>query len=101
VRTIPDPSLEGFSIMTTLLTPRLADFSQEDRAVLERMAKRMGRTPEALLDPSIMGVQAHWPAWLEANHLETNQAYRIQGKLPQIAKEAIHVAVSMTNHCSY
>lgn len=87
--------------MTTLRTPRLADFSAEDRALLERTAKRMGRTAEALLEPSIMGVQTHWPAWLEANHLETNQSYRIQGKLPPIAKEAIHVAVSMTNHCSY
>jgi alkylhydroperoxidase family enzyme len=87
--------------MTTLHDPQLADFSEEDRAILERMAKRLGRTPEALLDASIMGVQAHWPAWLEANHQETNQAYRIPGKLPQIAKEAIHVAVSMTNHCSY
>lgn len=87
--------------MTTLHTPRLADFSEDDRAILERMAKRMGRTPEAVLEPSIMGGQAHWPAWLEANHLETNYSYRIQGKLPPIAKEAIHVAVSMTNHCSY
>lgn len=87
--------------MTTLHTPQLSDFSDEDRAILERMAKRLGRTTEALLDPSIMGVQTHWPAWLEVNHLETNHSYRIQGKLPQIAKEAIHVAVSMTNHCSY
>lgn len=87
--------------MTTLHTPQLSDFSEEDRTILERVAKRMGRTPAALLEPSIMGVQAHWPAWLEANHLETNQSYRTQGKLPPIAKEAIHVAVSMTNHCSY
>jgi alkylhydroperoxidase family enzyme len=87
--------------MTTLHTPRLTDFSLEDRAILERMAKRMGRTPEAVLEPSIMGVQTHWPAWLEANHAETSQSYRIQGKLTPIAKEAIHVAVSITNHCSY
>ncbi len=87
--------------MTTLHTPQLSDFSEEDRAILERLAKRMGQTPEGLLSPSIHGVQTHWPAWLEANHLESNQAYRIQGKLPQIAKEAIHVAVSMTNHCNY
>lgn len=87
--------------MTTLHTPRLEEFSTEDRAILERVAKRLGRMPEALLEPSIMGVQGHWPAWLEANHAETNQSYRIQGKLPQLAKEAIHVAVSMTNHCSY
>ncbi|MGQ0524154.1 MAG: hypothetical protein ACT4P8_10895 [Betaproteobacteria bacterium] len=87
--------------MTTLHTAQLADFSEEDRAILERLAKRMGKTIEALLEPSIMGVQTHWPAWLEANHLETNHSYRLQGKLPPLAKEAIHVAVSMTNHCSY
>lgn len=87
--------------MTRLRTPQLSDFSEDDRTILERLAKRTGQTPEGLLNPSILGVQAHWPAWLEANHLESNQAYRIQGKLPQIAKEAIHVAVSMTNHCSY
>ncbi|MBI3916753.1 MAG: hypothetical protein HY322_07070 [Betaproteobacteria bacterium] len=87
--------------MTTLHTAQLADFSEEDRAILARLAKRMGRTVEALLEPSIMGVQTHWPAWLEANHLETNYSYRLQGKLPPLAKEAIHVAVSMTNHCSY
>ena len=87
--------------MTTLHTPQLSDFSDEDRAILERMAKRMGQSAEQLLHPSIFGVQAHWPAWLEANHAETNQAYRIQGKLPPLAKEAMHVAVSMTNHCNY
>lgn len=87
--------------MTTLRNPRWNDFAPEERATLERLAKRMGRTVDALLEPSIMGVQTHWPAWLEANHNETTQAYRLQGKLPPIAKEAIHVAVSMTNHCSY
>lgn len=87
--------------MTTLRTPELSDFTAEEQAVLERLARRMGRSTQALLEPSIMGVQTHWPAWLEANHAETNQAYRLQGMLPQIAKEAIHVAVSMTNHCSY
>ena len=39
--------------MTTLRTPQLADFSPEDQAVLERVAKGMGQTPEQLLRPSI------------------------------------------------
>ena len=87
--------------MTTLHTPQMSELSEEDRAILERVAKRTGQSPEQLLQPSIFGVQAHWPAWLEANHVESNQAYRLQGKLPQLAKEAMHVAVSMTNHCNY
>ncbi|HEU0073741.1 MAG TPA: hypothetical protein VFS30_06995 [Dehalococcoidia bacterium] len=87
--------------MTTLRTPKLSDFSEDDRAILERMAKRTGQSPEQLLNPSIFGVQTHWPAWLEANHAETGMAYMLQGKLPRLAKEAIHTAVSMTNHCNY
>ena len=87
--------------MTTLRTRQLSDLSPDDQAILERVAKRMGQRPEDVLRPGIFGVQAHWPAWLEANHVESNQAYRLQGKLPQLAKEAMHVAVSMTNHCNY
>jgi hypothetical protein len=65
----------------TLHTPQLADFSQEDRAILKRVAKRMGRTPEALLDPSIMGVQAHGPPgskriiWKPTRHTESRESY--------------------------
>lgn len=87
--------------MSTLHRPQLSDFSEEERTVLDRIAKRMARSTEELLNPSIFGVQAHWPAWLEANQAETNQTYRIQGKLPQLVKESMHVAVSMTNSCEY
>lgn len=87
--------------MTTLQTPKLSDFSAEDQATLTRVAKRMGQTPEELLRPGIFGVQAHWPAWLESNFLQTMYGYRLQGVLPPLAKEAMHVAVSMTNHCSF
>ena len=87
--------------MTTLRAPRFADFPEEERAVLERVARRMGQSPEELLSTGIWGVQAHWPAWLEANQEEARYAYRWQGSLPRLAKEAIHVAVSMTNNCDY
>jgi len=47
------------------------------------------------------GVQAHWPAWLEANVDHALATYMARGTLPPLAKEAMHVAVSMTNHCEY
>jgi len=87
--------------MTTLRAPRLEDLSAEDRETLERVARRMGQSPEALLRPSIFGVQAHWPAWLEANFEHSLATYLFHGTLPPLAKEAMHVGVSMTNHCEY
>jgi alkylhydroperoxidase family enzyme len=87
--------------MTTLHQPQLSDFSSDDRATLERVAKRMGQTPEQLLRPGIFGVQAHWPAWLEANYVQTLYGYRMHGVLPPLAKEAMHVAISMTNRCNF
>lgn len=87
--------------MTTLKTPQLSEFSAEDQAILERVAKRMAQKPEDLLRPGIFGVQTHWPAWLEANFDQTLCGYRMHGVLPSIAKEAMHVAVSMTNQCSF
>lgn len=87
--------------MTTLRMPELSDFSKDECATLERVAKRMACTPQDLLRPWIFGVQAHWPAWLEANFQQTLDGYRRQGVLPPLAKEAMHVAVSMTNHCNY
>jgi len=87
--------------MTTLKTPQLTDFSDEERATLERIAKRAGVATEQLLEPGIFGVQAHWPAWLEANLDQSFATYFARGALPQLAKEAMHVAVSMTNHCEY
>jgi hypothetical protein len=87
--------------MTTLRAPRVEDFSDEERSVLDRVAKRMGRPVEELIEPSIFGVQAHWPAWLEANFDHSLVTYMRPGVLPQIAKEAMHVAVSVTNNCEY
>jgi alkylhydroperoxidase family enzyme len=87
--------------VTTLHAPLLTDFSLDDRAILERLAQRMGQPVENLLRPSIFGVQAHWPAWLEANFQHSLSTYWLQGVLPPLAKEAMHVAVSMTNRCEY
>jgi alkylhydroperoxidase family enzyme len=87
--------------MTTLRTPQLSDLSPDDQTTLERVAKRMGRRAEDLLRPGIFGVQTHWPAWLEANHEQTLHGYRMHGSLPDLAKEAMHVAVSMTNRCNF
>lgn len=87
--------------MTTLQTPQLSDFSPGDQATLERVAKRMGQKPDEVLRPGIFGVQAHWPAWMEANLEQTLHGYRMHGVLPPLAKEAMHVAVSMTNHCNF
>jgi alkylhydroperoxidase family enzyme len=87
--------------MTTLRIPEPSDFSTDDYATLERVAKRMGQKPEDLLRPGIFGVQTSWPAWLEANFDQTVHGYRMHGVLPQLAKEAMHVAVSMANHCHF
>jgi alkylhydroperoxidase family enzyme len=87
--------------MTTLRAPQLGALSAEDRQTLERVARRMGRAPEGLLRPGIFGVQSHWPAWLEANFEHSLVTYLHHGTLPPIAREAMHVAVSMTNHCDY
>jgi alkylhydroperoxidase family enzyme len=51
--------------------------------------------------PGIFGVQVHWPGWLEANFEHSLATYLLHGTLPPLAKEAMHVAVSMTNHCEY
>ena len=87
--------------MTTLHAPQITDFASEDRAILERLAKRMGQSIEDLLRPGIFGVQTHWPAWLEANFQHSLATYLLPGTLPPLAKEAMHVAVSMANRCEY
>jgi alkylhydroperoxidase family enzyme len=87
--------------MTTLRVPQSSELSSDDHAILERVAKRMGQTVEGLLRPGIFGVQTHWPAWLEANFEHSLATYLFRGTLPPLAKEAMHVAVSVTNNCEY
>jgi hypothetical protein len=81
--------------------PQLSDLAAADRTTLERVAKRMGQRPEDLIRPGIFGVQAHWPAWLEANYEQTLHGYRMHGSLPSLAKEVMHVAVSISNDCKF
>lgn len=87
--------------MPTLRTLNVADLSNEERAVLERLAARTGRSLEQLLAPGVFGVQTHWPAWLDANLDHSLATYYGRGSLSQLAKEAMHVGVSMVNHCEY
>ena len=49
----------------------------------------------------IWGAQAHWLPYMSANHKQALSSYQMQGVLPQRAKEAMHVAVSMCNTCKY
>jgi hypothetical protein len=85
--------------MPTLRFPRPEELSAEDRAVLERVAKRRGTTVETLSE--IWRAQAHWPALLEANVSESMQAFMQIGRLPMLTKQAMHVAVSMANACDF
>jgi hypothetical protein len=83
----------------TLRFPRPEDLSSEDRAVLERAAKRRGTTIEGLSE--IWKAQAHWPALLEANLAESGEAFLRIARLPMLTKQAMHVAVSMANACDF
>lgn len=85
--------------MPTLRFPRGDDLSPDDRDVLERVAKRRGTTVEGLSE--VWKAQAHWPALLEANVRESSAAFMAAGKLPPLTKQAMHVAVSMSNACDF
>ncbi|MBI3968851.1 MAG: hypothetical protein HY329_24705 [Chloroflexi bacterium] len=85
--------------MPTLRFPRVDTLTPDDRDLLEHIAKRIGSTPDQLSD--IWRAQAYWPQWLAANHQETLYGFRLQGRLPTLTKEAMHVAVSAANRCEY
>ena len=85
--------------MTTLRLPPAAELPDADRIALERTASRLGSSPDELAD--IWRAQMHWPDYLEANRRQTLRGYRFQGAVPELAKEAMHVAVSAVNDCEY
>lgn len=85
--------------MPTLRFPLVEALAPDDRAIVERLARRIGRSVPEL--PDIWRAQSYWPAWMEANHQQVLYGFRLQGALPQLTKEAMHVAVSMVNRCEY
>jgi hypothetical protein len=85
--------------MPTLRFVRPEDLSADDRAILERLAKRRGTSIDALSE--IWKAQAHWPALVEANIAEAAQAFMQIARLPMLTKQAMHVAVSMANACDF
>ena len=85
--------------MTTLKLPTGDDLPDEDRAILEAVARRLGAPPDQLSDS--WRAQMHWPRYLEANHRQTLYGFRLQGAIPALTKEAMHAAVSMANKCDF
>lgn len=85
--------------MSTLRLPPAADLPDEDRAVVETVARRLGASPDQLSD--IWRAQMHWPRYLEVNHRQAMSGFRLQGAIPTLTKEAMHAAVSMANRCEF
>ncbi len=85
--------------MPTLRFVEPGDLAPEERAILERLAKRRGTTIEQLSE--IWLAQAHWPALVEANLNESGQAFMQIARLSMLTKQAMHVAVSMSNACDF
>jgi hypothetical protein len=85
--------------LTTLKLPSPAELPDEDRVVIEGVARRLGAAPDQLSD--IWRAQMHWPRYLEANHRQAMLGFRFQGAIPTLTKEAMHVAVSMANKCEF
>jgi hypothetical protein len=84
--------------MPTLRFRRFDEIPAEDQEHFGFLRARMRGQQEIT---GIFGAQAHWPAYLAANHKQSLGSYQFQGVLPQIAKEAMHVGVSVSNGCDY
>jgi hypothetical protein len=84
--------------MPTLRFRRFDEIPPEDQEYVAFLRARM-RGREHI--DGIFGAQAYWPAYMAANHKQALASYQFQGMLPQLAKEAMHVAVSMTNGCEF
>jgi hypothetical protein len=85
--------------MPTLRFPNPEELPPEDRVVLDRMSKRMGRPIEE--SSGVFRAQSWWPSLLEANHEQVLYGFRLKGQLPELTKQAMHVAISMTNRCEF
>ena len=84
--------------MPTLRFRRFDEIPPEDQEHVAFLRARMRGAPHI---GGIWGAQAHWPAYLAANHKQALASYQFQGVLPQVTKEAMHVAVSMANSCDF
>ena len=84
--------------MPTLRFRRFDEIPPDEQ---ENVAFLRARMRDQLEITGIWGAQAHWPAYMAANHKQAMSSYQFQGILPQLAKEAMHVAVSMSNSCEY
>ena len=84
--------------MPTLRFRRFDEIPPEDQ---EHVTFLRARTRGQHEITGIFGAQAHWPAYMASNHKQALASYQFQGVLPQLAKEAMHVAVSMTNGCDF
>ena len=84
--------------MPTLRFRRFDEIPPEEQASFAFLRARLRGQQEI---GGIWGAQAHWPEYMATNHRQGLASYLFQGALPQAAKEAMHVAVSMVNGCDY
>ena len=84
--------------MATLRFRRFDEIPPEEQEHVAFLRARM-RGREDI--DGIWGAQTHWLPYMAANHKQALSSYQMQGVLPQLAKEAMHVAVSMSNSCEY
>lgn len=84
--------------MPTLRFRRFDEIPPEEQEHVAFLRARMRGRDEI---DGIWGAQAHWLPYMAANHKQALSSYQMQGVLPQLAKEAMHVAVSMSNSCEY
>ena len=84
--------------MPTLRFRRFDEIPPEDQETIAFVRARMRGREEI---DGIWGAQAHWLPYAAANHKQSLASYQSQGVLPQLTKEAMHVAISMTNGCDY
>jgi hypothetical protein len=84
--------------MPTLRFRRFDEIPPEEQETIAFVRARMRGREEI---DGIWGAQAHWPAYMAANHKQALASYSLQGVLPQLTKDGMHVGVSMSNSCEY
>jgi alkylhydroperoxidase family enzyme len=84
--------------MPTLRFRRFEEIPPEDQEHVNFLRARIRGREEI---DGIFGAQAHWPAYMAANHKQALASYQFQGVLPQLTREAMHVATSMSNACDF